>query len=87
MDTESTTSKSTRPGPTSVLPAGPTLPGVYVTQRGDMLRIASEFMAGGWSPGRASESLSQVTRLSADPCESVSECRRRAVLAGLRFNF
>ena len=87
MDTVSTSNQGTRPDTTSVQPSRPTLPGVYVTERGDMLRIASEFMAGGWSLSHAQESLTHVTRLSADPCESVSECRRRAVLAGLRFNF
>ena len=65
--------------------AGITRAGVYVTERGDMLRVASSFMAGGQVPSVARDGL--VTRLSEDPCEPVSECRRVASGAGLPFNF
>jgi hypothetical protein len=51
-----------------------------------MLRIASDFMARG-NRTQVWESLGQVTLLSADPCESTSECRRLASEAGLAFNF
>jgi len=65
--------------------AGINRPGVYVTERGDMLRVASSFMAAGRVPSVARDAL--VTRVSDDPCEPVSECRRVASGAGLPFNF
>ena len=65
--------------------SGITRPGVYVTARGDLVRIASEFMARGSLPSLTS--AERVTRVSADPCESISECRRLAAIADLPFNF
>jgi hypothetical protein len=65
--------------------AGITRAGVYVTERGDVLRVASSFMAGGQVPSVERDCL--VTRLSEDPCEPISECRRVASGAGLPFNF
>ena len=75
------------PASTSTLLSQIDRPGVYVTERGDLLRIASEFMVGGRSSLAMAEGCRRVTRLSEDPCESVSECRRVAAKSALPFNF
>ncbi len=76
-----------RPVSASLLLSEIDRPGVYVTERGDLLRIASEFMVGGRTSLSMAEGCRRVTRLSEDPCESVSECRRVAAKSALPFNF
>jgi hypothetical protein len=83
--TEIGTRSTTPHGLKTTTLAGISRAGVYVTERGDMLRVASPFMAAGQVPNVARDGL--VTRLSEDPCEPVSECRRVASGAGLPFNF
>jgi len=63
--------------------------GVYVTQRGEMFRVASEALAEGRSPIISWETLagSLVTRISEDPYAPISKCRQLAADADLPVNF
>ena len=65
------------------------LPGVYVTQRGEMFRVPSEALAEGRSPLLVWESVegSIVSRISEDPYTPISKCRQLAADADINVNF
>ncbi len=64
-------------------------PGVYVTQRGELLRIPGEALAEGRSPILSWESAegNLVTRISEDPYAPISKCRQLAANSDLLVNF
>lgn len=84
-NTQASGSAHRAPGPSTVTLSRIRDPGVYVTERGDLLRIAREFMTGGRIPILMLED--RAIRLSPDPRASIAECRRLAAMAALRFNF
>lgn len=63
--------------------------GVYVNQRGELFRIPTEALAEGHSPLLQWETNdgNQVTRISPDPYEPISSCRRLAANCDLPVNF
>jgi len=65
------------------------LPGVYVTQKGEMFRIPREALAENRSPILAWGNLegSLVTRLAEDPYTPISKCRQIAADADLPVSF
>ena len=64
-------------------------PGVYVTQRGEMLRVPGEALAEGHSPILSWESIegNLVTRITEDVYAPISRCRQLAANADLPVNF
>ena len=65
------------------------LPGVYITQRGEIFRVPGEALAEGRSPvvTWGSNEGNLVTRVTEDPYTPISKCRQLAADADLPVNF
>jgi len=89
MDTTTKTTQKVHHGFLAVQFSEINLPGVYITQRGDMFRVPSEALAEGRSPVLAWENREGglVSRVCEDPYTPISKCRQLAADADLPVNF
>src|SRR5262249_2147350 len=89
MDTTTKTTQKVHHGFLAVQFSEINLPGVYITQRGDMFRVPNEALAEGRSPVLAWENREGglVSRICEDPYTPISKCRQLAADADLTVNF